>query len=108
MVAKVLETYGIQAIISDPAPSYFVETLRKLLKSSLPRPFFLAIGSDSHSQFYSWKNYHEILDHVSLLVIDRDSISSTSIREKLTQGDDISDLVPACVFQYIRDNKLYV
>ena len=35
-------------------------------------------------------------------------LSSTEIREMVKRGEDISDLVPEKVAEYIKENKLYL
>ena len=45
---------------------------------------------------------------VRRIVTEPIELSSNLVREKLGNGEDISDLIPASVEKYIRDNHLYV
>ncbi len=45
---------------------------------------------------------------VRRIVTDPIELSSSSIRERLERGEDVSQLIPASVEKYIRDNHLYV
>ena len=45
---------------------------------------------------------------VRRIVTEPIELSSNLVREKLGNGDDVSDLIPASVEKYIRDNHLYV
>ena len=45
---------------------------------------------------------------VRRIVTEPIELSSNLVREKLRNGEDVSDLIPASVEKYIRDNHLYV
>lgn len=85
---------------------------------------FFIIGGDSLRDFDTWYKPQEILKLCTLLVYDREggstdaafahrihgakiNISSTEIREKVKNGEDISGLVPECVREFIERNNLY-
>ncbi len=114
---------------SMPVPSYTYDTL-KVLSSRFPDiKFSLIIGSDNTLLFSRWKNYKQILDNYQVLVYPRRGydfkkigemlpqitelstpyydISSTEIREAISQGEDISQWLDPDVYDYILKNKLY-
>ena len=115
--------------------NYTVNTLKELQKWGVVNPFWL-IGGDSLVDFEKWYKSEEILKLAKLLVffrgnINKDecknkaeklrkkggnieflqfepaNISSTDIREKLLNGEDVSHLLLPSVEEYIRINKLY-
>lgn len=45
---------------------------------------------------------------VRRIVTDPIELSSSSVRERLERGEDVSQLIPVSVEKYIRDNHLYV
>lgn len=45
---------------------------------------------------------------VRRIVTDPIELSSSSVRERLERGEDVSHLIPVSVEKYIRDNHLYV
>ena len=98
--------------------------------------FYLLIGADQSAEFHKWKNWQEILESVKLCVAGRDDIkklfvqevdeycrinnifieypdtpildiSSQSVREKISAGETIDDIVPEQVKNYIFQNQLY-
>ena len=105
---------GIQASDFEfglPLPSYTYYTLRTLKKTYPQRLFTLIIGADNWNCFHKWKNYDEILKEYPIIVYPRTGfptktpevpanitflqlqlypISSTEIRQKLKQGNDVS------------------
>ncbi len=44
---------------------------------------------------------------IFVIPLDPIEISSSEIREKLLSGEDASELLPASVYDYIKENKLY-
>lgn len=114
-----------------PQPSYTIQTL-EFLKDKYPDyTFYLCIGEDSLRDFKKWKDWQNILCHSDLLVAQRPSadtknidnlirkhlhfidhepiqVSSTSIRNAVADGEDISGLVPSTVKNIIENEQLYM
>lgn len=117
--------------------SYTYHTLKKLKEQYPNDDLTLLIGSDQLFNFNKWYKYDEILtladvqaitreecqrqavadfldenkdnelSKISVLVAKPVVVSSTEIRDRVMAGESISDLVPASVEQYIKDNNLY-
>lgn len=97
--------------------------LIRYLKATYPTEnykFKLIVGSDVIYSLDQWKEWDEINEMVEVIVINRpgfpsgkavgpvqSSISSTTIREKLFMGDDVKDLLPTRVLDYVTKNGLY-
>lgn len=114
---------------SLPRPSYTIDTLKALNKAYPQHDFTLIIGADNWNIFENWKESNTILDNYKLKVYPRlgsrisianklknrvealDSpiveISSTFIRESFSGDKDIRAFLPAGVYDYIIENKLY-
>jgi nicotinate-nucleotide adenylyltransferase len=112
-------------------PSYTILTINELIDAYRESVFYLIIGIDSYNEFQTWKDYRDILERVSLIVLKRpDSrivnveiqkiseniffannppigISSSKIRENIKEGKSIRYLVPPKVESYIIDKGLY-
>ena len=113
--------------------SYTINTLRELKREYPKEQFFLLIGGDSLFSFQKWFKYESILNEckvcalarggdnlaemmefaneigrVKVLPSDVVDVSSTQIREKLRNNEDISGLVPEKVFEYISEHKFFV
>jgi len=86
------------------------------------------LGADEYAGFSRWKEPEEVLRMVKLAVgtrpgfsipppgengrvtffeIDPVPVSSTVLRERLDRGDDVSELVPAAVWELIERGGLY-
>lgn len=104
-----------------PIPNYTVSTLDALQKENPGDSFTLVIGGDQIADFRRWKDYRRILSVYGVAVFPREgfdtkairqallaedpsyrislidmplvNISSTYIRNALTEGKDISDLL---------------
>lgn len=107
---------------SMPRPSYTYQTLRKLKEEYPETDFALVIGGDNLQNFRYWKNYEEISSNYVLFVYPRPGIvlpeiktdrvvlvdapltavSSTEIRRKVEQGEDISGDVPALLVERVK------
>lgn len=112
-----------------PQPSYTVQTLQQLTQRHPERTFYLCMGGDSMKEFKQWKDWQEILSYCELLVAQRPGeevepdpelaahthfvthqpvdISSTTIREAVARGEDISAYVPEEVCDLIYQYNLY-
>jgi nicotinate-nucleotide adenylyltransferase len=110
--------------------SYTVDTLRELIARRPDDTFFLLIGMDLMVEFLSWREPHQILDLVNVVVITRPdfdlskvdpavrtkitvcevpevAVSSSDIRRRVKEGKSIRYLVPAGVEAYIARHGLY-
>lgn len=117
--------------------SYTYESLEYLDRIYKGIELFFIIGSDSFLNFDKWQKIERIFRSSNIVVYLRDEahkdriikikeryeelykgkiylffdkiidISSTEIREKISNGDDISNLVPKCVYEYIISKGLY-
>lgn len=112
--------------------SYTINTLRELKREYPKEQFFLLIGGDMLFSFQKWFKYESILNECKVCALARggDSfaemmefanemgrvkvlpsnvvdISSTEIREKVGNFEDISGLVPKKVAEYISEHKFF-
>lgn len=111
--------------------SYTVETLEELKKIYKDDEFYFLVGSDMLLSFRRWYRWEDILLMCTLCATDRDFektcldadkelfgkiifcdfpktvISSSEVREKISSGRDISEIVPPEVEKYIREKGLY-
>lgn len=112
---------------------YTCETLAYFKNLYKHDKIYFICGTDNLSYMDKWKNGLDILNNYKILVIERngDSISellkkfkdyrdniivadvepkdlsSTLIREKISNGEDVSDLLDKDVYKYIKGNGLY-
>lgn len=115
---------------SLPKPSYTINTLAALKNKYTEHEFSLIIGADNWTDFDSWKEYDKILENYKIKVYPRlgeritipkkmkqmvealDSpiveVSSTFIREGIEEGKDMRAFLPEGVFEYIKEEKLYL
>ncbi len=113
---------------SLPKPSYTVNTLEKISQAYPDREFHLIIGADNWATFQKWKSPEQILTHHHILVYPRKGyeinsstlpervkavdtpileISSTFIRESISQGKDIRFFLHPSVYNIIEKERLY-
>jgi nicotinate-nucleotide adenylyltransferase len=110
-------------------PSFTARTVRRLTRAG--RRLYLLIGSDSLDEFRTWRDYEEILAHVTLAIADRPGagrpasrawarrrravwignpgldVSSTLIRTLARGGHSLKYLVPDAVARHIVRRGLY-
>ena len=112
---------------SLPKPSYTINTLNKLSETYTDRDFYLIIGADNWAAFDRWKSPEEIISKHHVLVYPRlgydilemlpqnvravDSplieVSSTFIRESISQGKDVRYFLHPAVYEIIEKESLY-
>lgn len=113
-----------------PAPYYTSRTVRQLSQTYPQRTFYLCIGGDSFADFTTWHEWEQILSYCDLLVAQRPSspamppdsaleahthfvdhtpqaVSSSDIRAKVRNDDDIAGYVPREVADFIYNHQLY-
>lgn len=122
--------------IAREGATYTVDTLTELHQMYPGDEFYFIMGADSLMYFDKWREPDRIVELAYLLVAirgedDRDTclnkrdtlpykdkilmldspnmpISSSEIRECVRAGEDISDLVPAPVREYIIKHNMYI
>lgn len=114
--------------LSMPRPSYTIKTLRYLAKRYPRHSFRLIIGADNWKIFSQWKDSQTIIDDFGVVVYPRPGyqlgtiydagvevvnaptaeISSSFIRNAIARGKDMTYFLPVGVYEYIKNNNLYV
>lgn len=111
-----------------PQPSYTIDTLTRLQERHPNTDFYLICGMDNIESFKKWKNYeailqyhhmmvyprkgyssNELVEHPSVTVVEAPEIevSSTFIRNAISEGKDVRYFVPKEVYKYIVDMHFY-
>ena len=121
--------------LSRREKSYSVETLKHFQTQFPEDELFFIIGADSFRDLPSWWHYRELMELCTFVVISRPDIekdslltryagdekpprvffldhifmdiSSTNIRKMVSEGKDVSRLVPPAVHQYMQSRGLY-
>lgn len=114
--------------LTMPRPSYTIDTLNALSERYPDAKISIIIGSDNWLVFDRWRASEEIIARFGVIIyprpgydIDRASLpknvsvvdaptvdlSSTFLRQKLSEGFDMSTFLPTGVFNYIKTKKLY-
>lgn len=113
-----------------PKPSFTIDTLNALQAKFPDDEFYLVIGADNWCVFDRWKSGEEIISKYHILIYPRRGydivipeqyrdrvevvdapiieISSTEVRNRLSQLKSVSFYVPDAVEQYIFENRLYI
>lgn len=137
IAAKVNPIFEVSDIeIRRGGKSYTIDTLKELKNLYPDSRLYLLCGADMFTTLHQWKNYKEIIKLAAICSLPRDeqdfatlleysknlekdgaqtfllnapkkTISSTNIRDLITQGKDISQFVPLKVIDYIKTNSLY-
>lgn len=120
-----------------PQPNYTVNTLAVLTEKYPEKDFTLIMGEDNLRSFHKWKNYEVILETHNILVYPRVytenekpsqsikvrellamervqlldaplmKISSSFIREMISNGKDVSFILPPKVYNYVNEMNFY-
>ena len=122
--------------MKSTAPSYTIDTMRHMHRIYKESQLYFIIGADSLYTLHLWKSYNELIKECSFIVADRNcnegsgihsfaqkinehggnvkvismpkiDVTSTSIREKVLNGEDVSEFLPKGVNEYIKRNDLY-
>jgi len=106
-------------------PTFTINTLKKLKLSYPQHQFLLLIGGDNLAILHKWFEYKKIISEFGLIVYPRPGfhdeeklkfpnttfinaplidLSATQIRDKLSKGESISDIVPDKVNLYLQQH----
>ena len=116
--------------------SYTYDTLCELKQLYPEDDFYLIMGSDQFLYFNNWYRAQEIADKATVCTASRNDedytrliefkeendylkkalifdfevfeVSSSQLRDKIKNGEGISEYVPKAVEEYIKENRLYV
>lgn len=121
-----LKTSNIE--FSLPQPSYTIHTL-SYLKEKFPKDdFVLIMGGDNLKTLHKWKNYELILRDYQIYLYNRPdydstefathsnvkhfdvpllNISSSFIRQAISEGKSVKYMVPRETYDYITEMNLY-
>ena len=116
-----------------PRPSYTMDTLQSLKSFWPDYQFTIIMGEDSLRSLHLWKNYRELIESYSIRVFPRSKkhsempvqvlkdahkdirimdaplleVSSTEIRERVKNHQEIDHLTVNQVVRFISDHRLY-
>ncbi len=111
-----------------PKPSYTIDTLTRLSELHPETEFYLICGMDNLACFDKWKRYQDILDNYNIIVYPRKNydggdlinhksvqvinapeieISSTFIRNAVSENKDVRYFMPEKSYKYMIDMKFY-
>lgn len=113
--------------VNKNTQNYTYQTLDSIQMIYPNDEIYLVIGSDNLKYLNTWKHYAYIMDHYKIISIERDykeydidmldkvqivqlyleDISSTIVRDRIKNNQDVSDLLPEEVIKYIDENNLY-
>ena len=107
-------------------PTYTIDTVETFPSDE---ELFLILGADAALGLPTWRRIDEVLERVTVLVVPRVGfesaaveailptavfldmallgVSGTKIRQMSESGDPFRFLVPAAVYRYIEDNRIY-
>lgn len=106
------------------ASGYTVDTLTELRLEQGNAPLYLLLGADQYAKLPAWHRPDEVRRLARIAVFERPgspladaevekipfqplAISASDIRARVAQGEDVSDLVPPAVANYIAAHGLY-
>mgnify|MGYP002722015534 FL=1 len=105
--------------------TYTIDTIKELKEASPETDYYFIIGEDSVMDLAEWKNIEQLLDLVQFVGVKRPGyqaevnfpiiwvdtpeldISSSDIRQRVSEGQSIKYLTPDRVRDYIEDKGLY-
>ena len=117
------EKVQVSAIeVKRSGPSYAIDTVNELTRIYPDCQFTLVLGSDAASNLSKWHRSDELQKLVEVLVVKRPGVksssfeeieisapdlSSTQIRDKVANSQDISEFVTPTVASFIKEHHLY-
>jgi len=118
--------------IDREEPSYTIITIETLKKEYPQCELYMIIGADSFNEIDTWKDYTQIIESVTVVVLRRKTdpilrddiygiitkleiidneyidISSTGLRKKIKQKERVDGQIPDKALEYIKEKRLYL
>ena len=128
ILCKENKNFRVENIASSSTKMlYAIDTFRLIYeKYHNVADIYFIMGSDNFKKISTWKDHYELLDKYNFIVVSRgeqqdipitdnvfyyknieDDITSTCIRKKIAQNEDVSKYISPSVIKYIKENKLY-
>lgn len=116
---------------------YAIDTFEIIRKQYINDDIYFIMGTDNLEKIESWKDYNNLITQYKYIILERkenafydilknnvdikehkdnfivvsdykyNNISSTLVRENIKKNEDISNLVPKEIEEYIKENNLY-
>jgi nicotinate-nucleotide adenylyltransferase len=114
--------------IRRAGPSYAIDTVKEIESLFHAERYLWIIGSDAFAGIRSWNRFEELIEMVEFLVVIRPGsgeieaipgvrfegfeigaldVSSTEIRSRVENREDVAHLLPLSVAAYIEEKGLY-
>lgn len=129
--AAVADVPGLSAgdlEIRRGGPSFTADTLRALRSAEPEAELFTIVGDDAAASIDTWQRWDDVVELSTMVVVDRPGsravlsddvdwvhvevphleVSSTDLRERVSDGRPLEFLVTEPVLRIIRDRGLYV
>lgn len=84
-------------------PYYSYSTLHALKNKYCNDEIFILCGKDTINDIPNWMNGEQIIQDYDFLICDRTKESSTEVRNRVKNNDNISDLVSSSVVDIIKN-----
>lgn len=85
-----------------------IDTFKIIQKRFSRSDNYFIMGSDNFEKMKFWKNSNELLNNYKYIILKRNNnISSSMVREKIKNGEEVSQFICKDVEQYILENELY-
>ena len=131
-----LEVSNIELITDKQL--YTIQTLDFFKKMYKENEIYFIMGTDNLKEIKTWREPARLLEEYKIIVLERENdkleniikesellikyknslikvdeidkifLSSTMIRDKIKKGEDVKEFINEEVFEYIKENKLYV
>lgn len=112
--------------VNRPGKTYTIDTIKELKEANPDTEYYFIIGGDMVADLPNWKDIDELVKLVHFVGVNRPgydvetdypvvwvdaleiAISSTLIRQRVSEGISIKYLTPDSVIDYIKEKSLYL
>lgn len=106
------EKMTILAISNKDKKTCAIDTFQKIDEKFPKDERFFIMGSDNYENMAKWKNVEDLIKNYQYIILDREKgkrkdISSSMVREKIKQNENVENLIPQKVLEYIKQKNLY-